>query len=127
MLARDVAGDRFDGVVALTQVHNPYTYFGKVPLHLTSEPVEGVATLVASDLGVIRSSEIFTRAALGRKHRDATGVRLWSGYESLTIEAEPATPFHADGELLGMASHLTITPQEDALLVMRPPAQASSD
>lgn len=120
-------GEQFDGVVALTQVHHPYTYFGRVPLHLTTERVDGVATLAASDLGVVKSSEIFTRAALGRKHREATGTRLWSAYERLTIEAEPSTPFHADGELLGMASHLTITPQEDALLVLRPQAQPSSD
>lgn len=120
-------GDRFDGVVALTQVHHPYTYFGKVPLHLTNERTDGVATLAASSLGIVRSSEIFTRAALGRKHREATGIRLWSGYETLTIEPEPATPFHADGELLGMASYLTITPKEDALLILRPSLQLSSE
>lgn len=120
-------GDRYDGVVALTQVHHPYTYFGKVPLHLTTERVDAVATLAASSLGVLRSSEIFTRAALGRKHRDATGIRLWTGYTTLTIEAEPATPFHADGELLGIAKNLTITPEGDALLVLRPLSQLSVD
>lgn len=120
-------GDRFDGVVALTQVHHPYTYFGKFPLHLTNDRIDGIATLAASDLGVIRSSEIFTRAALGAKHRDATGIRVWAEYGSLTIEAEPPTPFHADGEFLGMAHALEITPADDALLVLRPPPQPSSD
>ncbi len=120
-------GERFDAVVALTQVHHPYTYFGKVPLHLTTDRIEEVATLAASNLGIFRSSEIFTRAALGREHRDATGTRLWTGYETLTIEAEPASPFHADGELLGIARDLTITPQEDALLVLRPSPQFSSE
>ena len=119
-------GDRFDGVVALTQVHRPYTYFGKVPLHLTNERVDGVVTLAASSLGLVRSSEIFTRAALGRKHRDATGIRVWTEYESLVIEAEPASPFHADGELLGTARYLEITPVEDAILVLRPDRQTSS-
>ncbi len=120
-------GDRFDGVVALTQVHQPYTYFGKFPLHLTNERVDGVATLAANDLGVLRSSEIFTRAALGAKHRDATGTRLWTAYQTLTIEAEPTAPFHADGELLGLAHTLEITPAENALLVLRPRSQPSSD
>jgi len=119
-------GDRFDGVVALTQVHRPYTYFGKVPLHLTKENFDGVATLAASSLGLIRSSEILTRAALGRKHRDATGIHVWTAYESLVIEAEPAAPFHADGELLGTAGYLEITPIEDAILVLRPERQVSS-
>jgi len=108
-------------------VHDPYTYFGKFPLHLTNKRIEGVATLAASGLGLLRSSEIFTRAALGAKHRDATGTRLWTDYESLTIEAEPPTPFHADGEFLGMASRLEIVPARDALLVLRPPVQPSSD
>ncbi len=120
-------GDRFDAVVALTQVHHPYTYLGKVPLHLTTERIEEVATLAASNLGVLRSSEIFTRAALRREHRDATGIRLWTGYETMTIQAEPATPFHADGELLGIATDLRITPDDDALLVLRPPSQSSVD
>lgn len=116
-------GDRFDAVVALTQVHDPYTYFGAVPLHLTPNPPEGVATLAANDLGVRRATEIFSRAVLGRKHRDATGVKLWTDYANLIIDAEPKTPFQADGELLGMASRLDITPVEGALKVLRPESE----
>ena len=112
--------DRFDAVVALTQVHDPYTYFGALPLHLTPDPPEGVATLAADDLGVRRATEIFSRAILGRKHRDATGVKLWTDYENLIIDADPKTPFQADGELLGMASRLDITPVENAMKVLRP-------
>jgi diacylglycerol kinase family enzyme len=114
-------------VVALTQVHSPYTYFGRFPLHLTKDRVDGVATLAASSLGLARSSEIFTRAAIGARHRDATGIRLWTEYESLVIEAEPPTPFHADGELLGTAHHLVVVPARDALLVLRGNGQSSSD
>lgn len=118
-------GDRFDGVVALTQVHSPYTYFGNVPLHLAHDRIDGLATLAVSSLGILRSSEILARAVLGRRHRDATGTRLWTAYESLVIEAEPATAFHADGELLGMARYLKITPAHTALLVLRPENQRS--
>lgn len=115
-------GDRFDAVVVLTQVHSPYTYFGRIPLHLTKEHVDGVASLAARSLSILRSSEIMARAALGREHREATGTRLWTEYDSLVIEAEPPTPFHADGELLGVAHHIEITPVEDAILVLRPEA-----
>ena len=80
--------DRFDAVVALTQVHDPYTYFGRIPLRLIPEPPDGIATLAANDLGIRRASEIFLRAAVGRTHRDATGVKLWSAYQQLTVEAE---------------------------------------
>jgi diacylglycerol kinase family enzyme len=113
-------GDRFDAVVALTQVHDPYTYFGAVPLHLTPDTPNGVATLVANDLGVGRAAEIVARAILGRKHRDATGIKLWTDVEQLIIDADPKTPFQADGELLGMASGLEITPVEAAMRVLRP-------
>jgi diacylglycerol kinase family enzyme len=113
-------GDRFDAVVALTQVHDPYTYFGAVPLHLTPDPPEGVASLAANDLGVRRATEIFSRAILGRQHREATGIKLWTDYESLIIDADPKAPFQADGELLGMASRLEVAPVEDAMLVLRP-------
>ena len=112
--------DRFDAVVALTQVHDPYTYFGAVPLHLTPDPPEGVATLAANDLGVRRATEIFSRAVLGRKHRDATGIKLWTDYGNLIIDAEPKTPFQADGELLGTANRLDISPIEGAMKVLRP-------
>ena len=112
--------DRFDAVVALTQVHDPYTYFGAIPLHLTPDPPDGVATLAANNLGVRRATEIFSRAVLGRKHRDATGIKLWTDYGNLIIDAEPKTPFQADGELLGMANRLDISPLEGAMKVLRP-------
>jgi len=113
-------GDRFDAVAALTQVHDPYTYFGRLPLRLTAEPPMGVATLAADNLGITRATEIFSRAAIGLSHRDATGIRLWTDYERLDVEADPRTPFQADGELLGHASHMSIAPVDDALLVLRP-------
>lgn len=116
----DCDGDRFDAVVALTQVHNPYTYFGKVPLHLAPDPPEGIATLAANSLSVVRATEIFSRAVLRRRHREATGIKLWSGYELLIVDAEPTAPFQADGELLGDASRLEVQPAIGAVLVLRP-------
>jgi diacylglycerol kinase family enzyme len=112
--------DRFDAVVAMTQVHDPYTYFGAVPLHLTPDRPTGVATLAADDLGVRRATEIFTRAVLGRKHRSGAGTKLWTDYENLIIDADPKTQFQADGELLGTASRLEIAPVENAMMVLRP-------
>lgn len=113
-------GERFDALVALTQVHDPYTYFGKLPLRLTPDAPEGIATLAANNLGLRKATEIFSRAAMGFSHREATGVRLWTGYEHLEVEAEPRSPFQADGELLGYASHLVVRPVEDGLFVLRP-------
>jgi len=113
-------GERFDAVVALTQVHDPYTYFGPFPLHLAADAPEGVATLAGNDLGIVKSAEIVSRAALRFSHRKGTGVRLFTDYREIRIEADPMTPFQADGEMLGHASLATITPIEGALLVVRP-------
>ena len=118
-------GDRFDAVAALTQVHDPYTYFGRLPLRLTTDPPDGIATLAANDLGIPRAAEILSRAALGLSHRASIGMRLWTDYRMLTIEAEPRTPFQADGELLGYGSEIAISPVEDAVAVLRPQAEST--
>lgn len=120
-------GERFDAVVALTQVHDPYTFFGRVPLRLSPDAVDGLATLAADNLGVSRSAEILTRATVGARQRPATGVRLFAAYERLEIEADPPAPFQADGELLGYASSISLSPIEGALLVLRSPEPAAQD
>ena len=117
----DIDGERVDGVVALTQVHHPYTYFGPVPLHITREPVDGLATVVAGDLEVHRSAEIFARAILRRPLSDRLDARVYACFDRLTIDADPMTPFQADGEHLGLMSHVEITPAIDAMLVVRDP------
>jgi diacylglycerol kinase family enzyme len=123
----DVDGQRFDGVAALTQVHHPYTYFGRVPLHITPGPVDGLATVVAQDLEVHRAAEIFARTILRRPLGERLGAQVYAQFERLTIEADPATPFQADGEHLGVASHIEITPAPDALLVVRNPEECCSE
>lgn len=117
----DIDGERMNGVSALTQVHHPYTYFGPVPLHITKEPVDGLAAVVAEDLEVHRSAEIFARAILKRPMNERLGARVFTCFEKLTVEADPATPFQADGEHLGMMSHVEITPAIDAMFALRDP------
>lgn len=123
----EVDGTRFDGVAALTQVHNPYTYFGRVPLHITEGPVNGLAAVVAENLEVHRAAGIFTKAVLRRPLGRRLGADVYTCFSSLTIEAEPATPFQADGEHLGTASLIEITPARDALLVVRNPEKCCSE
>lgn len=118
---RIVANDEpFDAIAALTQVHHPYTYFGRVPLHLTKEAPEGMATLAVSKLGYRDAATVLTRAVLHRPHTAISGTHLWTGYDQITIDADPPSPFQADGELLGVASHLTIKAVEGGMLVLRP-------
>jgi len=123
----DVDGARFNGVAALTQVHHPYTYFGRVPLHIAQDPVNGLAAVVAEDLEVHRAAGIFAKAVLRRPLGERLGANVYTCFSRLTIEAEPATPFQADGEHLGIASLIEITPATDALFVVRNPEECCSE
>jgi len=123
----DIEGDRIDGVAVLAQVHHPYTYFGRVPLHITREPVDGLAAVVAEDLKVHRAAEIFGRAVLRRPMSERTGARVFAGFERLVIDAEPPTPYQADGEHLGLSSHVEITPTNGAILVVRDPGKCCAE
>ena len=123
----DVDGTRVDGVAALTQVHHPYTYFGPVPLHITRDPVEGLSAVVAEDLGVHRSAEIFARAMLRRRLVERLRAPVFSRFERLTIDAEPAAPFQADGEHLGFADRIEIAPFDNGLLVVRDPTKCCTE
>jgi diacylglycerol kinase family enzyme len=119
--------ESFDAVAALSQVHHPYTYFGKVPLHLTPDRPEGMATLAVTSLGLKNASSVLTRAVLRRNHTERSGAHLWTDYDSLSISADPAAPLQADGELLGEARELVIEPKEDGMLVLRPEDRPAQD
>jgi diacylglycerol kinase family enzyme len=123
----EIDGVRTDGVAALTQVHHPYTYFGRVPLHITRGPVDGLAVVVAEDLEIHRSAEIFARALLRRPLSERLGAPVFSRFEKMVIEADPAAPIQADGEHLGRFSHLEITPAHHALLVVRDPGACCAE
>ena len=119
----DCDGDRLDALAVLAQVHGPYTYFGRVPLHITGGQ-GGLAAMAAEDLEVHRSTELFTRAVLRRRIPERLGVRVWVDFERLSIAAEPPARYQADGELLGVAHQLDVNPMPNAIAVLRDPARA---
>ncbi len=116
-------GESYDAVAALTQVHHPYTYFGRVPLHLTTEDPHGMATLGVDKLGYRNAASLLSRAVLRRTHSARSGAHLWTEYDRITVDADPPAPFQADGELLGTASHIEIEPVEHGMLVLRPESE----
>ena len=68
-----------------------------------------------------------TRAVLRRPLGEHLGATVYTRFDRLTIEAEPAAPFQADGEHLGVTTLLEITPARDALLVVRNPEACCTD
>ena len=117
-------GKRADAVTVLASVHHPYTFFGPVPLPITSEKTEGMAALAAEGLSIIRSSEILARVVLRRSIPGRLGIHVWHDFESLRIEADTASPFHADGELLGTAHTVEVVPATGAIGILRERDQA---
>jgi diacylglycerol kinase family enzyme len=117
----DCNGDRKDAVAVLVQVHRPYTYFGRVPLDLSDRATSGMVAGAVSDLEVHRATEILMRAVMRRRFPERLGMRIWHDVQKLIVEAEPAAPFQADGELLGSTTAVEIAPAENALLVLRDP------
>ena len=114
---RVAAGDlSADAVAMVVQLHDTFTYFGRLPLRLG--PGDGPKAMVATTLGALRTVRMVLRAATGRDPAAIRGIEIWRGFDELTIEADPVTLLEADGELLGMASSLTVTPDATRLLVV---------
>jgi diacylglycerol kinase family enzyme len=111
--------DRAYAVSVLVQVHDVYTYFGRLPLRL-GPPGQGPTALAAERLTVVGTLDLVRRAALRGSPAGQRGVRAWSGFEKLVIEADPQSHFQADGELLGPTSSLEVTPVPEALTVLAP-------
>lgn len=114
-------GERMDAVTVLVQIREPYTYFGRLGLKITPDGSDGLVALAVSDLRLGRAIEVVGRAVLRRRMRVGTGVQVWTGFHKLVIEAEPTSPFQADGELLGHTASLEVTPAPQALRVLLNP------
>jgi diacylglycerol kinase family enzyme len=104
----------------LTQVHWPYTYFGRLPLRLTPAPAEGLSALIVERATASRGVGLALTAAAGRGLDKIPGATVWASVSELTVEADPPAPFQADGELWGRLGELRITNVPDALLVAAP-------
>lgn len=118
-------GDRVDAVSVMVQVHDPYTYLGRVPIRLTPKPGGGLTVLAIESLGILRAASIVSRAVSGRRLDKVDGIHVWRNPAKLVIEAEPASRFQADGELLGSTDWLEVTPVPHGLRVLIPAVEAS--
>jgi diacylglycerol kinase family enzyme len=91
-----------------------------MPLRLSPTPGDGLTVLAVEALPVRRVPRVLARAATGRDLSAVNGLTVWRDPFKVVIEADPPSRFQADGELLGNADWLEITPVPDALAVMVP-------
>jgi len=105
-----------DAVGVQIQVHDHFTYLGRVPISLGSgtKPIAAVISRVTTP----RLVNVVARAATKRDLARVPGVEIWEGFERLEITSDPRSWIEADGELLGRATSITASPEPRDLLVV---------
>ena len=116
----ECAGERVDAQAVFVAVHSAYSYFGKMPLRFAAADVAGLTAVAVEELTPRRATDITLRALTGRSLRKVPGVHVWSDFEKLVIEADPPSSFQADGELLGAADAIEVSPGSGLLLALTP-------
>ena len=118
---RVTSGDeKADAVAVITQIHWPYTYFGRTPLRITRRPVTGLSSLIVEKVPPSRAIGLAGTAIAGRGIERIPGMTVWAGIEEIAVSSDPPAWFQADGELLGELSELHLRFAPDALAVVAP-------
>jgi diacylglycerol kinase family enzyme len=113
-------GRRVHAATVLVQVHNSYTYWGRVPLRIAPDPGDGMTAIAIEQLSVRATVGLAARGLLRRPMAKQGGAHVFTSFDKLIVEAEPSARFQADGELLGTADAVEISPAYDALSVIAP-------
>jgi diacylglycerol kinase family enzyme len=118
---RASTGDRTaEAVAVITQIHWPYTYFGRTPLRITRHPVTGLSSLIVEKVPPARAIGLAGTAIAGRGIARIPGMTVWAGVSEVAVSADPPAWFQADGELLGELAELHLSFAPDALAVVAP-------
>jgi diacylglycerol kinase family enzyme len=110
------AGETADAVGLMVQVHDEYTFLGNWPMRLGPPP--GPMAASVRRVRPIRMIRVATRAVTRRRIDRVGGVRLWRGFSTLNVRAEPEAWIQADGEIIGQVSDVEMTPAERGLVVV---------
>jgi diacylglycerol kinase family enzyme len=114
-----VAGDRSSQATsALVQFRDIYTYFGKIPITLASEPPNPMTALVLERLRRRRIPQIAISALSKRPLSAVSEIEVWEAVKTLELKADPPVAVQADGESLGMVDEALVEWNADALRVV---------
>lgn len=116
----ECAGRSVEAASVLVQVHDLYTYWGRVPLRLTPDPGDGPTALAMERVSVVGTVGLAARGLLRRTLERQDGAHIFHEFEKLIVHADGSTAFQADGEMLGRTDAVEITPAYDALSVIVP-------
>lgn len=113
-------GSRVHASTVLVQVHDMYTYWGRVPVRITPDPDDGLTAVAVERVSTTKAVGLVARGVSRRQLEKQDGTHVFHDVQKLLIHAEPAAQFQADGELLGTTESVEITPAYDALSVIAP-------
>jgi diacylglycerol kinase (ATP) len=116
-------GARVHAATVLVQIHDSYSYWGRVPLRIDPGPVDGLTAVAIERVSPTAAIGLAARGLLRRPMAGHSGAHVFTSLDKLVVEAEPPARFQADGELLGTADSVEITPAYDALNVVVPNRQ----
>lgn len=120
MMTVSVEGSTMPGVMAAVQIHDTYTFFGRVPMIVGPDnPLSGI---VVESLGMAKAISMALRSFRGRIE-PTPSLRQFVGAGRLVVEADDEVPVQADGELLGRTKRAEITLVPDALSIVRSRSQ----
>ena len=118
-LTVEADGDTMEAIALFVQVHRHYTYFGRIPMTLGTAGEEGPLAAAVARLDARLGAGILARLMLRRDLARMDEVTRWSNFERVVVRSTDLVPFQADGEHLGHASTIEVTPVDEALLVLR--------
>ena len=116
-------GRHADGVAVSVQVQDSYSYLGPMSFPLGPESKDGLTVLTAHRLDLWAAWRLGWRIA-ARRTAGTTDGEVWSGVSELVITAEPEALIQIDGELMGRASLVEVSPASEVLAVIAPPSTA---
>lgn len=112
---------RADAVGLFVQVHDRYTDVARLPMRLTPTRSAGLTALVIHRVTAPIAARVVARGLTRRDLNRVPGVEVWQGIAHLTVDADPPARCQADGELLGTADRIEISPSDRRLLVITSP------
>ena len=107
-------------VGVMIQLHDPYTYFGSMPLRVAPQPTEGLDILVIERISVRRLPKVLINAVRGGDLSAGPNLRIASALEKVELEADDQAGGQGDGELFGSVSGATVRLMRHALLSCYP-------
>ncbi len=101
------------------QVHDLYTYFGRVPIRLGSSGTEAPTALTVDRISPVVAGRLVSRLAARRDPSRIDGVEVWPGFETVELSGAEPFPLQADGEHLGVSTSARFTYDAGGLTVLR--------